>query len=365
VYLSFAFFRFMSAYTVERLGQPLSIFLGAAGYLGFACAVALIGDFYVLCAAAVLWGLAASLFWSGSASYVLDWSQPGEYGRSSQRMYLGARTGVILGVVIQSAFIVRDAYGALVVFAAVTALAGTLAAVGLPRPDVHVARRDGGGLWPAFRALAGGEGALVALFLLFGAAVYGFFLALFVSFAKRSLGDSWWVMWVNFPFFVAAGFANLWSGSLSDRIGRRLVFLMGFASGASGLVMLAGAACMLPSESGAALAGAAGMILCASIFMGLQFATVPTVAMAWVGDHTDPGDRTRAYGITFAARDVGISGSILAAAYLENALSLAWAAVAFAAGSAVCAGLSLLIHPSPGGEGAGAEEGSAEGGAGG
>jgi MFS family permease len=344
VYLSFGVFRFFSAYTVERMGLEASIFLGAAGYVGFAAAVAWIESFPALLAVAAAWGFAASLFWSGSASYVLDASSPGRYGRASQRMYLAARAGVILGVLIHSVLMVHSTRLALPIFAGAAALVGALAVVRLPRPTTHVAPERSDGFWQVARRLLAGEGALVGLFLMAGAAVYGFFLSQFVAFSKKGLGDSWWVMWVNFPFFLSAWAANLWTGSLSDRIGRKWLFLAGFAVGAVGLATLAGAGLILPAATGGAKAGAAALIVVGSILMGLQFAIVPTVAMAWVGDHTSHGDRTRAYGMTFTARDMGVGGSILAAAYLAGAFSLVWTAAAFAAASAVCAGLSLFLR---------------------
>jgi MFS family permease len=344
VYLSFASFRFFSSYVLGVVGQGGAIVIGAAGYAAFAGLVAVTGSFPLLAAAAVGYGFAAACVWSGSANYVLDVSPGDGYGRSSQRLYLAARGGILIGVLGYGALVALGLGWALPAIAAAACAAAAMIVLGLPTATHDEGREGGGGFWREFRALAGGEGALVACFLFLGASVLGLFIYLFVTYTVDSLGR-FWVAVVTFPFFVAAVPANLWAGSLSDRVGRRWLFAAGFASGAAGMLMLAGAGRLAPGAGGGAPLLAVGLIVAGSLLMGVQAAVVPTVAMAWVGDRTGRGRRARTYGMTFAANDLGVAAAILGSAYLAKAASAGWALAAFAAVSVVCAGLSFLVRP--------------------
>ena len=49
----------------------------------------------------------------------------------------------------------------------------------------------------------------------------------------------------------------------------------------------------------------------AAFLFGIQFGTVPTVILAWIGDHIPPGERALGHASIFAWRDLGIGGSIV------------------------------------------------------
>ena len=54
-----------------------------------------------------------------------------------------------------------------------------------------------------------------------------------------------------------------------------------------------------------------GILAGAAILFGIQFGTVPTVILAWIGDQIPPGERALGHASIFAWRDLGIGGAIV------------------------------------------------------
>jgi MFS family permease len=344
VYFSFSFFLLVNFATVGRLGLPLAIFLGAVGYFLFASAVAWVTSYQLLVAAAVTWGFSASLLWSGSASYVLDLSASASYGRSSQRLYLATRSGVVIGVLTYSILVgVAATHGLRWLAVSATAAAVVLVAF-LPHPPVESSGRGGPGLLETARTMLAGQGPLVSLFLFLGAWISGIFHYLFVAYVADEIGAPWVVL-ATFPFYVAGASANLWVGSLSDRVGLRWVYAICFGGGAVGLAALAGVGLIGGMDFGVPRWALGAAIAVGSALAGQELAAVETLGMSWVGDHTSHGGRVRAYGMTFSAMDLGIATSVLAAAYLSEAVTAVSTLLVFAGLSLSCVGLSMIVRP--------------------
>jgi len=125
-------------------------------------------------------------------------------------------------------------------------------------------------------------------------------------------------------------FSPFW-GSLSDRIGRKRVLLVGLAGYVGTFVLLALAQTLLQVFLVRAVSGA------------LTAATLPT-AMAYVGDNTTKEERARGMGVLGAAMGLGVIFGPMIGAFLSR-ISLATPFWASAASGAITFVLATMLLP--------------------
>ena len=100
IYLSFLVWRVLAAYTIRWLGDQRSIFLGQVTYTLFLVFAIFTREYWLLLAAAALWGWGASAMWIASSTQVLDASARTRYGSASGVFYAATHLGQWLGVIL-------------------------------------------------------------------------------------------------------------------------------------------------------------------------------------------------------------------------------------------------------------------------
>jgi MFS family permease len=143
---------------------------------------------------------------------------------------------------------------------------------------------------------------------------WGLFPMLFVA-SGRSLSEVGWLV-ATYP--AVWGVAQLATGPLSDRWGRKWLI-------AGGMVLQAVAIAMMPASS-QMLVHVGGAVL-----LGLGTAMVYPTLMAAIADVTHPSWRARAIGIYRLWRDLGYAGGAVLAGVLADAIGLRGAVLAVAA----------------------------------
>jgi MFS family permease len=155
------------------------------------------------------------------------------------------------------------------------------------------------------------------------------------TYAKELKGPAWMGK-ITMPCFVLATITNLWGGKLSDRIGRPKTIAIGFLGGAVGMFSM-----VLVKNTAVAVLGAG--------LLGVMSALVTTSAIAWVGDMTGSGDRTRLYGQVFCGGDFGsVVALVLAGSLAQANVRPQWGFLVMGVLFVVSAIASLAIPSHPG-----------------
>jgi len=337
VYATLGIFRLVAVERILRRFGGKTAALGVLGYAQFAAVVGLVGyavvskrlspgaGYGILVGSAVLFGLGGSLLWGGSIQITLDDSARSRYGRSTQYLYVATQTGVLLGLVAMDWLLSRT-IGARIVFPVwvAAALAGAVL--------IYNAGKDVAP--PVALQATKGLKELRVLWLPVVMALSGFGLGIMYSMLNvyaKDLKGLEWMGRITMPFFVMAMLTNFWAGRLSDSIGRGRTIAAGFAAGALGM--------MIPVAVRSAAAGAV-----AAGLLGVMSALVVTSAVAWVGDMTAKGARTRLYGKVFCGSDFGaviaiVTGGVLA----QGGIELRWGFLALGVLFGVSALASLAL----------------------
>jgi MFS family permease len=113
------------------------------------------------------------------------------------------------------------------------------------------------------------------------------------------------------------GIAQVWTGALSDRVGRKPLIVIGMV--AQGLALLA-----IPFVHGL-LGWSAALVV-----LGLGTALVYPTLLAGVGDLVAPRERAAAVGVYRLWRDLGYTAGAIVAGIVADAFGLSWAIVAVA-----------------------------------
>jgi predicted MFS family arabinose efflux permease len=244
--------------------------------------------------AAVVWGIAASLFWTAGSTQVLDSSDRAQYGIRAGVLNLSAKIGITLGVAVLGAILERHGYGGLFSVALAIGSVGVLTAFLIPNSP----HRAG---WPQWRGLGDfyvrRRGIIMAAVFVVPGLAYGHMLGLINLYIIDTVGEAY-VGRITSTFLASGVLFSLIGGQASDRFGRRLPLVISFLLGAGGLLSMS-----YPTNP--------WILACGAFLLGVQFGTVPTVILAWVGDHVPPGERALGHASIFAWRDLGIGVSIL------------------------------------------------------
>ncbi|MCK6505262.1 MFS transporter [Myxococcota bacterium] len=132
------------------------------------------------------------------------------------------------------------------------------------------------------------------------------------------------------------GIGQLFTGGLSDRIGRKGLIAGGMGVQALGMAVVAGAPALLP-PTGLLPAFATGQVL-----LGLGTAMVYPTLLAAIGDVAHPAWRASAVGVYRLWRDLGYAFGALLAGLVADALGLSAAVWAVAALTAASGGVVLV-----------------------
>jgi len=310
VYLTFALARQFVALVVPRLGMSRGVRIGSIGYALFVLALLACRSFGLLLAASVVWGLTASLFWGCTSMRVLELAQDRRYGKAAGRLYFATRAGMIVGVLAQgwlhrSGVAGRAAYLHLLLWAVTASTLAAALTLGLPpAQDERLVSTP-----PQYRRWLTDRRMLTVVFCLtMSALAYGLCLRQLNTQIEAHIGASN-IGLVLMPFYVMQALVSMLSGSLSDRFGREPVWCVGFLLGAAGTFL-----------------GAAGghwvAFMVSAGLLGCMFGTIPTVALAWIGDLTTKENRLPLHGFLFGWRDIGVAIPLLAGAWFQNAVVL-------------------------------------------
>ena len=294
VYFAFAVSRLFAGHLIYRVTSKRAICLGALGYFLFVLLVYVLNAYPLLLLAAVIWGIAAAMLWTAGSTHVLDSSASSKYGRRCGVLNLVAKIGITLGVATLGLVLRCWGYTGLFRVALAVGGLGVLVAGSVPnnpQPPKLQSFRELSGFYFRERGLL-----LAALFVAPGLA-YGQLLGLINLYVVDTAGKAY-VGGITASFLASGVLFSYLAGELSDQLGRRLLLIASFLAGAMGLVVMAQASQPF-------------VMACAALLFGVQFGAVPTVVLAWIGDHTQAGARALAHASIFAWRDVGIGTSIV------------------------------------------------------
>ncbi len=264
---------------------------------------------WLLYAGMALIGLGSALLWSAGGALALALAKVERHGTAASRLYAFTGVGLVIGALSVDWILPAElryhssAFSWLQIGWVAIALAATLVAWMLPvRADhapslVHP--------WQVFRRLLHAGGGRI-FGLLAGAAIsYGVFYSLVTPLIERIPAVNEHLGTISLPLYAVMAFSSLLVGPLSDRIGRRPVLLTGTLVGAAGFAMLATVAAMTHVAAWQAW----GLIGGGCFGLGWCFASVQSMAMAWVGDHVRQTDRSTSIGLLFIGRDFGVTAA--------------------------------------------------------
>ncbi|NLC55556.1 MAG: MFS transporter [Armatimonadetes bacterium] len=312
VYLSFLVWRLFAAHTIRWLGDQRAIFLGQLTYTLFLVFAITAQSYWVLLAAASLWGWGASAMWIASSTQVLDASARTRYGSASGVFYAATHLGQWVGVVLLGYLLARHGWSALLWVAVGVSVAANAVALAVPRKYVA---RERPRMSKVFGVLRTRLSKLLAAILFVSSFGFGLLLSGFSTLLEPGA-----LVWVTSGFYGGRLVSSWYSGWISDQLGRRGVLVWGFGLAAAG--MLVG----LKTDNLWAL-------FTAALALGVQTGTVPVAAMAMIGDAVDSRQRHLAFGAIYVWRDLGVAVAILGAQYI----------VRFLGGYGICFALFALL----------------------
>ena len=296
IHLSFLVWRVLAAYTIRWLGDQRSIFLGQVTYTLFLVFAIFTREYWLLLAAAALWGWGASAMWIASSTQVLDASARTRYGSASGVFYAATHLGQWLGVILLGWLLTQGGWGPLLGVALGVSVLGNVVALAVPRKYVP---REEPRISKVFGVppLAGEQGAGYPPLCL----------------QRRIWADpqplwhpaQWPDPGVGHLRVLWRRLVSSWCAEASPTVWAGAVLVAGFALAAAGMV------CALQTGSPAAL-------FVAALTLGVQSGTVPVAAMAMVGDFTEPSRRHMAFGAIYVWRDLGVALTILGAQQLVS-----------------------------------------------
>lgn len=327
LYLSFLVWRLFAAHTIALLGDQRAIFLGQFTYTLFVLLAVSTRAFWVLLAAALLWGWGASAMWIASSTQVLDSTVRTRYGTASGLFYAATHLGQWLGVIGLGWVKGHFGWGALLWTAIGISLLANAVALAVPRKYVP---REKPRISKVFGILRTRPAKALAVILFVSSFGFGLLLSGFSTLVEPAS-----IAWVTSGFYGGRLISSWYSGPISDRLGRRGVLVWGFTLAAMGMV--AGAS-----------AHRLWLFFVAALALGVQTGTVPVAAMALIGDWIEPSRRHLAFGALYVWRDLGVAVAILGSQYLLAILGgyrLCFGV--FALLFALCAALSYSLREPP------------------
>lgn len=332
LYLVFGVSRFFTRYLIRLIEKRRTIILGALGYLCLPVSLALGGTYAVYLLGAALIGMGAALVWTASSVQVLDTSGSKRYGAASGVMYFFVQAGISLGTILAGA-VAAWTQSYLRVFQ-VSSVVGILAVVSaFLVPDVRSRLVDD--RWAvAFRFFKSPSNWFPPAILAISFSTYGIMLTVFNQHAAVVFGPAHLALF-HTCYLVTGMLVTIASGRLSDRIGRTPVIALSLLAGALGLGLF-GFAKITP------------LFVVGAVLVGLPSGAIPTVALAWVGDHSTEAERPTIHACVFAWRDFGFVGVTYLGVLLQGRdVPLQGCFLVFAAVFAAAALLSALLALRP------------------
>ncbi|MBI3946063.1 MAG: MFS transporter [Armatimonadetes bacterium] len=312
IYLSFLVWRLFAAHTIAWLGDKRAIILGQLTYTLFVIFAITAREFWVLIAAAALWGWGASAMWIASSTQVLDATARTRYGTAAGVFYAASHLGQWLGVILLGWVKTHYDWAALLWVAAGLSIAANTVALAVPRKFVP---RETPRISKVFGILRTPQTKALAVLLFVSSFGFGLLLSGFSTLVEPAR-----IALVTSGFYGGRLVSSWYSGRISDRLGRRGVLVWGFALATIGMV--AGAS-----------ADSAWLLCAAALGLGVQTGTVPVAATAMIGDLIEPSRRHLAFGALYVWRDLGVAVAILGSQVI----------IGFLGGYRVCFGVFALL----------------------
>jgi len=311
VYFAGMVFRIYSAHTIRFLGMYRAIVFGLGAYTFFTICAMLLGNYWLLLLAAVIWGCGAAAVWITSPTQIIQTTAAGRYGSASgifySSVYIGQAIGVwLLGSLLEGEkSILGTTFQGMLLVAIAISLVGNVISLFLPRRSIP---RDAppkvADVFGALKSIKIWELAFIQFATHFG---FGLVLSNFSSFAKGIGLTGMVYLIVQEGYYIGRIIAGWTAGRLSDWIGRDKVMLCMFLAASIGLIP-------------AVFTQSFATLLLASAMLGLQAGTVPTVVTAMVGDSTDADRRHLVFAALSLLPSFGVGSTIVGSQYLQMLL---------------------------------------------
>ena len=327
---------------VERIGERRVLTSGLVIVAASSLFAALARTYLQLLVLRGLGGIGSAMFTVSAMALLLRVVAPDQRGRAAGAFQAGFLLGAVLGPAVGGAVIGLSIRAPFIVYAATLTVAALVAWSRLPAhgrsaeplgTGPPAAPGDGGAATgpaaPALlHALRGSPfRAALAANLTNGFVTFGLRMSLVPLFIVEGLGQSG--RWAGLAFLVAA-LANIavltGAARMADRRGRRPAMLLGTATTAAGMVLLA-------------LSGAAWSLLAAMAVLGAASAFMGSAPAAVAGDVAGSGGKGSIIAAFQMTADFGAIMGPLVAGLLADAFGFTWA---FLAGAAVAA-LAVLL----------------------
>ena len=294
VYFTMAFSRIFTGSIVYYLSLYLTIFLGALTYTIFIVILGYTRYFSLWIIGSLLWGIGAAMFWTGISTQVLNKSSIAKYGTSTGVLRFFTQIGLLIGFFILGQFLTKYGYSSFFLFAVLVTTLGIAITLFVSRENYEYPRLP---VKEILFSMINKEAWLISLLLFVSSFSYGLILNLLNFFVKKSFGLEMMNKTLIF-FYLSAGIFSLSGGIISDRIGRKRTLTFAFLIGVLGLVILLFWNNPL-------------IVSLTSFFLGLEFAIVPTVSTAWIGDITTRRERPTVLGAISSWGNLGVAFSII------------------------------------------------------
>ncbi|MEM3465285.1 MAG: MFS transporter [Thermoproteota archaeon] len=301
------------------------LILGVTGYVTFPFSIFLTREYVLLIASSIYFGITVAFFWIQIFYIVLNVSDEKEFGTNSGIVFLGSGLGTFFGTILLG--LVQKTYGYDFVFltAALLSMLGflptyLLAPSGGKSPE-RVRLKD-------LLVISGSK--IVTFLYFFGYFGYGTALNS-VSCAVSSILGPPMIGPVLSGFFLVSALLSVYSGKLSDTLGRRKTFIIAFSLGAFGLFLNS----VLPNL-------VTLMVLC--ILLGFQTSAVPVNALGWIGERTRKSGRLSSICSSLVWDSAAVTTSILSSSVIYEFLG-SYQSVFFSFGvfSLFCSILSYFL----------------------
>ena len=302
VYFAGLVFRIYSAHTIRFLGMYRAIVFGLGTYTLFAFCAMLLDNYWLLLLAAGMWGWGAAAVWITSPTQIIQATAAKRYGSASGIFYSSVYIGQAVGVLLLGRLLKEGlSFQEMLLVAIAISLVGNVISLFLPRRSIP---RDAppkvADVFGALKTVKIWELAFIQFATSFG---FGLVLSSVPSAAEK-IGRGDMIYLITLGYYIGRIVASWIVGRLSDWIGRDKVMLCMFLGASIGLIPA------VLTESFVALS-------LASVMLGLQAGTVPTIVTAMVGDATDADRRHLVFAALSLLPSFGIGFTIVGSQYLQ------------------------------------------------
>lgn len=292
--------RFFIGYIERWIGPRYSLIMGTAGYLLYVILFPFASAKWHYIAIMIMWGFTSAIFWTGANVTLLNTTSEEKYGRALGALYAGSGLGPALGVLIMGWLMANFSGEYIFYFSIIPAALAVFIIASLDLDGKGKSEPVKVGSFRRF--IRNPEVFTVALLLFVRSFSYGLVYGSFGSLIASWMGPEW-IGILTFSFYLLSGIFSRFGGVLSDKIGRRATFVVGFVAGGLGALLL----CFFDSKLA---------FILASSMLGYQTSTITVNASAWVGDMARPEERTNLIAFTWGANAFGVVVSLLINGFL-------------------------------------------------